>query len=218
MSDLYDALGIPRDADRETVRKAYRKQAKKAHPDAGGTVEHFALVKVAHDTLTDDERRAHYDKTGQFSEKEPDNSNSEVMNLISRSIDMALTAAHEKGTLDVVFSSDLVALIKSKVSDLVKKSHSDESDMLKAIKINQRLLSRFRRKHKDDGQNMMDLLVSGRIRTFQNGIANQQKQRKIAMRALEVLGEYEFEKEILSQDDSRQVGLNILMTAIQNMR
>ena len=70
--DLYEALGVGRDAPMTAIRSAYRKAAKKAHPDGGGSVERFALVKLAHDTLSDPGRRKHYDHTGETRQSGPD--------------------------------------------------------------------------------------------------------------------------------------------------
>lgn len=64
MIDLYRLLGISSVADNETIRRAYRRASKTAHPDAGGSAEAFEQIKLAHDCLLDPDRRAHYDRTG----------------------------------------------------------------------------------------------------------------------------------------------------------
>ena len=67
--DLYAILGVERDASAAAIRAAYRKAAKRAHPDGGGSVESFALVRTAVEVLSDDERRKQYDETGQVGDK-----------------------------------------------------------------------------------------------------------------------------------------------------
>ena len=62
--ELYDALGLNRDSPISEVRKAHRRAAKQAHPDAGGSPERFALVRLAADVLGDEKRRRQYDETG----------------------------------------------------------------------------------------------------------------------------------------------------------
>jgi len=61
----YQALGIPRDADAEAIRAAYRAQAKELHPDLseGVSNEAFLRLQEAYDVLRDPERRASYDDT-----------------------------------------------------------------------------------------------------------------------------------------------------------
>lgn len=61
----YEVLGIPKDADAATIKKSYRKRARKAHPDAGGSADEMAEVNHAYDILGDAQRRLLYDATGQ---------------------------------------------------------------------------------------------------------------------------------------------------------
>jgi curved DNA-binding protein CbpA len=62
--DPYKVLGVPRDADAPTVRKAYRRKAKATHPDAGGDCEAFQQVARAVAILDDPAKRERYDRTG----------------------------------------------------------------------------------------------------------------------------------------------------------
>ena len=61
-ADIYSVLGIGPDADAQEVRAAYRKQARRAHPDAGGTAEQFHQVQSAWEVLGDETARAAYDR------------------------------------------------------------------------------------------------------------------------------------------------------------
>lgn len=66
--DLYEVLGVPRTASPEELKKAYRKLAKKLHPDVNPgdkrAEEKFKEVTAAADVLTDARRRALYDEFG----------------------------------------------------------------------------------------------------------------------------------------------------------
>jgi len=64
-SSLYDALGVSRSADTDEIKKAYRRQALEHHPDKGGSAEKFQQIQKAYEILSDDQRRAIYDQTGQ---------------------------------------------------------------------------------------------------------------------------------------------------------
>ena len=61
----YEILGVPPDADEATIKQAYRQQAAKHHPDKGGNAEQFLGIQQAYDVLSHEDRRAHYDRTGQ---------------------------------------------------------------------------------------------------------------------------------------------------------
>ncbi|MFB6200659.1 MAG: DnaJ domain-containing protein [Halorhabdus sp.] len=48
-----DVLGVDPGADRETLRQAYRRRAKDAHPDQGGSIAEFRAIQSAYETLRD---------------------------------------------------------------------------------------------------------------------------------------------------------------------
>ncbi len=66
--DYYEVLGVARDADDSTIKKAYRKLAKKYHPDTNvgnkQAEERFKEVTEAYDILSDPEKRKLYDRFG----------------------------------------------------------------------------------------------------------------------------------------------------------
>ena len=66
--DYYDVLGIKRDADEAAIKKAYRKLAKKYHPDSNGgepsAEQKFKEVTEAYTILSDPEKRKLYDQFG----------------------------------------------------------------------------------------------------------------------------------------------------------
>ena len=65
--DYYAVLGVARTADAQTLKKAYRTQAKQWHPDvnkASGAEARFKEVARAWEVLSDPRRRQEYDRTG----------------------------------------------------------------------------------------------------------------------------------------------------------
>ena len=65
--DPYEILGVSRDADADTIKKAYRKLARQLHPDVNPdpeTQERFKEVTRAYEILSDPEKRRHYDLGG----------------------------------------------------------------------------------------------------------------------------------------------------------
>lgn len=65
MADLYRLLGVPRDADQDEIKRAYRRKARELHPDAGGDEEAFKEVTRAYEVLSDPDLRARYDRYGE---------------------------------------------------------------------------------------------------------------------------------------------------------
>jgi DnaJ-class molecular chaperone len=69
--DLYEVLGVARDADEATLKKAYRKLARQYHPDVNpgdsGAEERFKEISEAYAVLSDPEKKRNYDEFGDVS-------------------------------------------------------------------------------------------------------------------------------------------------------
>ena len=66
--DYYDVLGIQKDASADEIKKAYRKQAKKYHPDLNPgdaqAEKSFKEVNEAYEVLSDEDKKSRYDRFG----------------------------------------------------------------------------------------------------------------------------------------------------------
>jgi molecular chaperone DnaJ len=65
--DYYEVLGVPRDADAKTIKRAFLEKARKLHPDVSDdpdAEEKFKEVNQAYTVLSDEKARANYDRYG----------------------------------------------------------------------------------------------------------------------------------------------------------
>ena len=66
--DYYEILGVAREADKEEIKQAYRRLARKYHPDVNsetGAEERFKEINLAYEVLSETETRARYDRFGE---------------------------------------------------------------------------------------------------------------------------------------------------------
>jgi molecular chaperone DnaJ len=68
MADYYDLLGVARDSDADTLKRAYRRLARQYHPDINkepGAEDKFKEIGRAYEVLSDPQTRARYDQFGE---------------------------------------------------------------------------------------------------------------------------------------------------------
>jgi molecular chaperone DnaJ len=68
MPDYYEILGVSRDADKEEMKRAYRRLARKYHPDVNkepGAEDRFKEINRAYEILSEPETKARYDRFGE---------------------------------------------------------------------------------------------------------------------------------------------------------
>jgi curved DNA-binding protein CbpA len=195
--DLYSVLDVDKAADKAAIRRAYRKKAKATHPDNQdtGSEKSFALVKLAHDVLTDDERRQKYDSTGDFKEQEPDNTFAEAINLLSVALDQVMHDINETGGLDYITSFNLVHRMNDAMKLHKRSAEKHIKDAEAVLKINEKLEKRFKRRAGPELPNMLEAMIKGRVVTCRDQIEFQRRSIQRTDQALAILEEYEFETE-----------------------
>jgi molecular chaperone DnaJ len=74
-TNLYETLGVPKNAPPDEIKKAYRKLARKYHPDRNpgdsAAEERFKEVQTAYDVLSDPEKRKQFDRFGSSNGRGP---------------------------------------------------------------------------------------------------------------------------------------------------
>lgn len=64
MRDLYEILGVDRNASDDDIKRAYKQKARRLHPDTGGDEEEFKELSTAYEVLKNPQAKANYDRFG----------------------------------------------------------------------------------------------------------------------------------------------------------
>jgi curved DNA-binding protein CbpA len=187
-TDLYGVLGVAAAATVGEIKAAYWRAAKTAHPDAGGSAQEFGVVKLAHAVLSDPERRARYDRTGEVVEPEPDNTEQGALGLIGAMLESVLAA--EKDPIDC----DLVAIMKRHLIAQIAEVSRKLEVTRRSIDRAERMRGRFRRNK--PGHNTIERVLDWEIGMLKRSVATSEAALKQRERAIELLGDYDFAQDI----------------------
>lgn len=114
---LYQDLGVDENASQEEIKKAYRSEAQKSHPDReGGNKEKFNKIALAYSVLSDPKRRRDYDKDGTTEKKRgPDQKAEQVIYMwLNEILDKEVLTSDIVGEIKTRISSGREKLIKNK--------------------------------------------------------------------------------------------------------
>ncbi len=185
--DLYKVLGVPREASTEEVRKAYRRKAKKAHPDAGGDAVKFGALQRAHDVLVDPTRRANYDATGEVDEAPAiDFELTQALGRIGHMLMEMLTGEPDP------LGHPLVEVMR----DHIKKAKANVDS---TIVIRKRTLSRAKKMkftRRTPGPNMIAAGIDWNVRAATKALEGAKQELAILDRAAALLADYDYEQVI----------------------
>lgn len=192
MTDLYKILDVNKTAGKGAIKKAYRDKAKTAHPDKGGSAQKFGTLQKAYDILSDDERRAKYDATGDMDEKTPENPLTPIVNILTAIFNTVLQecAQSQQNPLEI----DICNRIRMKLDQGI-------AEMEKQIRINKNILEtdkklqgRFKKKKPED-MNIFESIGTQRLRDMQLNINNLEQGIKHIREAMKMVLGYDFKSD-----------------------
>ncbi len=130
----YNVLGVPHDADKADIRRAYRHLSHKHHPDKGGDDEAFKRLKEAYKILMDDDSRSHFDATGKVKGAGP-NIEGMAVERIVRTFQQWLS----RGNLSVNPVDYIIKQLNSDSRQLERGFSTADSDLSKLKKAKKRI-------------------------------------------------------------------------------
>lgn len=190
VTDLYDQLGVAKDATRDAIKRAFRRKAKDTHPDAGGDAKAFHAIELAHRVLTDDAARARYDRTGQ-AEAEPDNSEAEAHSIISAFVERFV--ADDKAKYKNLVQ-ELRAAVKSEIAQA-------ERNIQEGRKFEERTVDLRSRVRGKAGAALLTKMFDTKLRDAAVAIQMLQHQVDVRKRALMLVEDVEFDADSVPDTD-----------------
>jgi curved DNA-binding protein CbpA len=163
MTNLYTTLGIRKTATAETIRKAYRKLSKKFHPDRNpgddSVAVKFAAVDAAYRILSDPDRKAKYDATGEIDSPKTDKSLSELaQTLVPVLMNVMEQIAKKDGKAT---QEDIVSHMRTILEGGEKQLKSRRAELMK---INTALLDSVERFTAADGEeNLLSAMAKNQL-------------------------------------------------------
>jgi curved DNA-binding protein CbpA len=185
--DPYEMLGVERDANDQTIRTAYRKAAKAAHPDSGGDAEQFARLQAVYELLKDPVRRKVFDDTG-YDPQLAEPRDLKGLMMLETLVNDFILDEREPGSFDPV------AAMRRKLSDDIVKSRFHILELERHRARVRKHLDRLGRRPETD---VLGSMLRARSRSIAEAIKTTEEQIKTIEQAYEMLEGYSYELEAL---------------------
>ena len=162
MKNLYDIIGVSRNATPEEIKKAYKAKAKELHPDKeDGDEEAFKELSEAYKVLSDTANRERYDNTGQYGEQG---------GFQQRFIAFVQTVIIQQIRFTNNFNQDMIKVF---VGEVERRQHEIEDSIPDIVEKNKNLQQFVDRiKKKDGSESILIQMVLGIMETNEKAIAS----------------------------------------------
>lgn len=188
MKKHYKTLDIEENATPQEVKKAYKKKASKAHPDAGGNDNEMAEINVAYSVLSKPDRRKRYDETG---DDKPDIGIEEkAKQILLKEFSDYFNSLKNENVIVCARES-----IKEKIEDLKRGLNKGKN----ALKYMQSNLDKVKIK---EGVNLAKMILENNIKNIEQEIIEVNDKINTFDMALIELDKYESEEIILRETES----------------
>ena len=179
----YETLGVTKDSSKDEIKQAYRKAARKEHPDMGGDTEKFIQLHSAYVVLSSDDKRREYDNP----KEKPKSIEDEAIESITSLINAIFLESPEE-LMHVDFILKIKILINSECGDYKKRIKKTAKNIGYLFKIKKRL------SYKGTSSNIILERIEETIKDLKQSIRFLSRRIKISKKALIIINDYRFDK------------------------
>lgn len=195
--ELYAVLGVAENATQDEIRRAYRRRARVCHPDKGGDPDDWERLSLAYETLSDPERRARYDRTGDRPSAQPEEPHEDTkLMVILAQIIQNVVCGQEGGGGDVR-TIDVVEAVKTNMRQMEQKIVEGILTTESRIRRNKEVTRRLRKKRRrSDSQDLLRMVLRGQREELRRVKEKQTEDLSLHRRVIRVFEGYDYETDI----------------------
>jgi len=189
--DLYDVIGVDKTATDAELRRAYRRRAAKAHPDAGGNRADWDRLQRALTVLSNPNSRERYDRTGDEEVGGADTMPAFILQTAIQAVQHVIGEAGKKGADPCEF--DIVADAVKHLTGQIRAQETAKAEKKKNIADIRRIGKRF--KSKKGKPNRIGAMFEGSANDQERDLDKIDRQIEVLKGAIGVLKDHTFDWE-----------------------
>jgi len=212
--DLYETLGIAKDATKAEIKKAYRKLARKLHPDReGGDKEAFQEVQHAYMVLYDDRARADYDRTGEDGHRTKPTATQMAYENLAGLFTAILTE-----NVDNIHRIDIFKFMREKVTSARREPERLKKKAEKAIAQYAKVTKKLKRKNRRSRKpKIMENVIAEQTRLEKGKVTSFKEDITMYNLMLELMDDYDYDFDAPNATDRAAMDRDAIERVISRM-
>jgi len=180
--NLYDILGVSKNATFEEIKTKYKSLAQQHHPDKGGDPDLFKKIKHAYEVLSDPINRKRYDTTGHYDDG-PNIQTEALDHLSNLFFKLVPTINADLDDLVLVMKNDS----RQEKEDVNNNINACNNHIQKLNKIINKI-----KKKSNSGENFLKMFAENQLKMVHNELQNLKKRIAVLDVVIEILEDYHY--------------------------